>query len=100
MPVTVYPWLQAQWRELLQRKASLPHAVLFKGREGIGKLDFVRKLAQSVACELPSQDGAACGACRSCRWFAAGMHPDYREITPEVMRPLDAGEMQVKGPKP
>jgi DNA polymerase-3 subunit delta' len=90
MPVAVYPWHQAQWRELLQRKAALPHALLFRGREGIGKLDFVRKLAQSLACEQPATDGAACGACRSCRWFAADGHPDYREILPEALRPADA----------
>jgi DNA polymerase-3 subunit delta' len=95
MPVTVYPWHQQQWLEILQRKTALPHALLFKGREGIGKLDFVRKLAQSLACETPAADGAACGACRSCRWFAAGNHPDYREILPEVMRPA---ESQVAAP--
>ncbi len=86
MPVAVYPWHQQQWREILQRKAALPHALLFSGREGIGKLDFVRKLAQSLACETPAVDGAACGACLSCRWFAALSHPDYREIQPEALR--------------
>lgn len=89
MPITVYPWHQMQWRELLQRKAALPHALLIRGREGIGKLDFVRKLAQSLACEKPAADGAACGQCRSCRWFAADSHPDYREILPEALRPAD-----------
>ena len=86
MAVAVYPWHQPQWQELLQRKATLPHALLFRGREGIGKLDFVRKLAQSLACESPVADGAACGACQSCRWFAASGHPDYRELQPEALR--------------
>jgi DNA polymerase III subunit delta' len=86
MPVTVYPWHAGQWREILQRKQGLPHALLFKGREGIGKLDFVRKVAQSLAC-TSSADDAACGVCQSCRWFAAGAHPDYREILPEILRP-------------
>jgi len=86
----VYPWHQQQWREILQRKTALPHALLFRGREGIGKLDFVRKLAQSLACVTPAADGAACGACRSCRWFAAGNHPDYREILPAVMRSAES----------
>ena len=91
MPVTVYPWHQQQWRELLQRRATLPHALMFRGREGIGKLDFVRKLAQSLACADPAADGAACGACQSCRWFATGSHPDYREILPAALR---SGESQ------
>jgi len=86
MPVSVYPWFQQQWNEVLQRKSTLPHALLFRGRQGIGKLDFVRKLAQSLACVSPAADGAACGACQSCRWFAGGGHPDYREIQPEVLR--------------
>lgn len=86
MPIGPYPWHQAQWQDVLQRKAVLPHALLFRGREGIGKLDFVRKLAQSLACDAPIA-GAACGACQNCRWFAADGHPDYREILPEVLRP-------------
>jgi DNA polymerase-3 subunit delta' len=90
VPVAVYPWHQAQWRDILQRRSALPHALLIRGREGIGKLDFARKLAQSLACEKPAADGAACAECRSCRWFAAGSHPDYREILPEALRPADA----------
>ena len=100
MPVTVLPWHSAQWQSLLRRKHALPHAMLFRGAEGTGKLDFVRKLAQSVACESPAADGAACGACRSCRWFAAGMHPDYRELVPEVMRPDAADKARADGRKP
>ncbi len=86
MPVTVYPWHASVWRELLARRNALPHALLFSGREGIGKIDFVRKLAQSLVCETPAADGAACGACQSCRWFATDSHPDYREIRPEALR--------------
>ena len=89
MPLDIYPWHQTQWNELLARKQALPHAFLFRGREGIGKLDFVRKLAQTLACATPDASGA-CGACQSCRWFAAGAHPDYREIMPEVLRPAES----------
>lgn len=94
MPITVYPWQQAAWRSVLERKQRLPHALLIKGREGIGKLEFARKLAQSLACEAPEADGAACGHCQSCRWFAIGGHPDYRELVPEVLRP---GEPEAGG---
>ncbi len=87
MPVTVYPWLQTRWDEILQRRAALPHALLFHGREGIGKREFVRSLAQSLACITPDGSGAACGTCQSCRWFATGAHPDYRELVPEILRP-------------
>lgn len=74
----------------MDRRNAFPHALLFRGREGTGKLDFVRRLAQALACEVPAADGGACGACLSCRWFAAGSHPDYREILPEVLRPADS----------
>jgi len=86
MAVAVYPWHQTQWRELLQRRAALPHALLFRGREGIGNSTSCAKLAQSLACESPAADGAACDACQSCRWFAASGHPDYRELQPEALR--------------
>ncbi len=100
MPVTVYPWQQPQWQDLLRRKAALPHALLLRGRQGTGKLDFARKLAQSIACESPADAGAACGLCRSCRWFAAAMHPDYREMLPEAMRPGGVDEARAKGRNP
>ena len=100
MPVTIYPWHQQQWRQILQHRAALPHALLFKGREGIGKLDFVRKLAQSLACLAPATDGAACGACQSCRWFTSGNHPDYREMLPEAMCPAGVEQALAEGRKP
>ena len=90
MSVDVYPWQTEPWRAVLARRDRLPHALLFCGREGIGKIDFVRKLAQSLACETPAADGAACGACQSCRWFATNSHPDYREILPEAMRQTES----------
>jgi len=100
MTLTVYPWQHAPWSQVMRRKAALPHALLFSGPEGTGKLEFVRKLAHALACESAQADGAACGLCESCRWFAAGMHPDYREMLPEVMRPAAIEEARAKGRNP
>jgi DNA polymerase-3 subunit delta' len=100
MTLTVYPWQQTPWAQVMRRRSSLPHALLFSGPEGTGKLEFARKLAQSLACESALPDGAACCACESCRWFAAGMHPDYREMLPEVMRPAAIEEARAKGRNP
>ena len=100
MPLTVYPWHQGQWREILQRKATLPHALLFRGREGVGKLDFARKLAQALACADPATTGEACTECQGCRWFTANSHPDYREILPEALRPADAAAPATTERKP
>ena len=87
MPLTVFPWHAGAWRDVLKRKATLPHALLLSGREGTGKLLFARNLAQSLACLEPDADGAACGGCLSCRWFAGDGHPDCRFVQPESMRP-------------
>ncbi len=97
MPVDVFPWQTEQWRALLARRDRLPHALLFSGRQGIGKIDFVRKFAQSLACETPAADGAACGNCQSCRWFATNSHPDYREILPEAMRQTESDTAESPG---
>ena len=84
-------------------RRHLPHALLFHGRPGIGKLDLAEVLAQSLLCENQSNDGLACGACPACVWFAAGNHPDYRLIQPEALSPADedaeTGEASEEGKK-
>ena len=100
MPVTPLPWHGTEWQALLKRRATLPHALLIHGRQGIGKLDFARKFAQSLSCDEPAPDGAACEQCRSCRWFATGSHPDYREIQPEALRPAAAQSESATERKP
>ncbi len=84
-----YAWQQAQWQALQQRRsaASLPHALLLSGPAGVGKLDFARRLAESLLCEHPGRDGEPCGQCRSCRLFQAGNHPDFH-----LTQPPDAGK--------
>lgn len=70
---------------LAARREHLPHALLFHGRPGIGKLHLAEVLAQSLLCENRSNQGLACGICPACAWFAAGNHPDYRLIQPEAL---------------
>ncbi|MBK5105474.1 MAG: DNA polymerase III subunit delta' [Burkholderiales bacterium] len=65
----------------------LPHALLFHGRPGIGKLHLAQVLAQSLLCEHKSKQSLACGACPACIWFAAGNHPDFRLVQPEALAP-------------
>ncbi|MEW6313289.1 MAG: DNA polymerase III subunit delta' [Pseudomonadota bacterium] len=76
------PWHEAAWRALLAQKGTLPHALLFKGSKGIGKLVFARAFAQALLCETPDPDGDACDGCPSCRWFATDSHPDFRLLEP------------------
>lgn len=68
------------WDQATQH--SLPHALAFTGPEGSGRASLARALAQTLLCENP-QDQGACGSCPSCTYFAAGTHPDFKEISPE-----------------
>jgi len=76
-----YSWQKQQWQQIMQRKNALPHAILLRGRAGLGKLDFAMHLAHTLLCQ---QQGAeqACGVCPSCLWLKEGTHPDYKHITP------------------
>ena len=74
----------------MARRDRLPHALLIRGPQGIGKLAFATALAQVLLCERPTGEGAACGTCRSCTWMVQGSHPDFRLLEP---RPAEeAGE--------
>jgi len=70
---------------------KVPHAYLFEGPAGVGKLLTARALATALNCEAGGADG--CGACESCRKIAAAVHPDVRWLTiPEGKRriPIEA----------
>jgi DNA polymerase-3 subunit delta' len=89
---SIYSWQKEAWRRLAQdvQGSGRPpaHALLLRGRKGLGKLAFGRYLAKSRLCENPSAEGGACQACASCRWFEQGSHPDYRLIEPEAISAL------------
>ncbi len=79
----IYPWQNEIWGRLTTDRTRLPHALLLRGRSGIGKFDFSLQLAKSLLCHTPQQDRRACGICVSCGWFEQNNHPDYRLLTPE-----------------
>ena len=85
MTATLYPWQHDAWTQLQQMRQRLPHAILFQGPPGIGKLALAERFAQSLLCEALLPDGSACGACASCGWFVQYSHPDYRRIRPEAL---------------
>ncbi len=74
------PWHEQDFGRLLARRARLPHALLFHGRQGIGKLAFARALAQALLCEASAAAGAACGKCAACGWCENGAHPDWLQL--------------------
>ncbi len=85
MTESLYPWQTADWQRWQQMRERLPHAVLFHGTEGIGKVTFAEHAAQSLLCESPDVEGHACGECASCGWFAQYSHPDFRRVRPEAL---------------
>jgi DNA polymerase-3 subunit delta' len=54
---------------------KLPHAVLFSGMKGIGKVALAREFAKLLNCLNP-QNCDACDACASCIKIRDGHHPD------------------------
>jgi DNA polymerase-3 subunit delta' len=79
----IYPWQKNQWQYLLQRlqQKSLPHALLFAGIAGMGKVDFALAFAQLLLCQQASEN--ACGHCASCQLFSSQTHPDFLLLQPE-----------------
>ena len=93
----IYSWQTEVWQRLMQSHAARGHALLLKGRKGVGKLAFARNLAKSLLCEQPSAEREACGMCPSCGWFEQGGHPDFRLIEPEALSVLAEEETEGSG---
>ena len=79
-----YQWQGSQWQHLIKilNQDKLPHALLFEGIEGTGKLDFAQAFANRLLCDGAEND-FACGHCKRCQLLIAGSHPDYKVISPE-----------------
>lgn len=96
----LYPWQTESWQALRNLRGRLPHAVLLKGAQGIGKLDLALNLAQSLLCDSPTTDGMPCGNCDSCRWFEQESHPDFRLVQPDALSTSDEIEAKAGSKKP
>jgi DNA polymerase-3 subunit delta' len=94
MSEAIYPWQHDDWDRLQRLRDRLPHAILFHGAQGIGKVGFAEQFAQSVLCESPVEGGFACSRCASCGWFLQYGHPDYRRVRPDI---LDIDNMADEG---
>jgi DNA polymerase-3 subunit delta' len=84
--LTLYPWQQDTWEQLTRAKntATLPHALLLVGIDGIGKRHFANIFANYALCKNP-QTNAACGVCHDCHLFRAATHPDFLWVEPEAV---------------
>jgi DNA polymerase-3 subunit delta' len=77
---SIYPWFKDAWIAIHENE-KLPHALILKGKEGIGKYDFAMKFTKSYLCQNPLANHVPCEVCSSCEWFPES-HPDFKHIAP------------------
>ncbi len=70
------------------KEGRIPHAQLFHGQEGVGKLALAISYAQYICCKDRKEDDA-CGKCPSCLKYQALAHPDLHLVFP-VIKPSGA----------
>ncbi len=63
----------------LLRKSVVPHAFLFTGMSGTGKLAAAKEFAKALNCAEPL-DSDSCGGCGACHKFEEGLHPDFVHV--------------------
>ena len=67
-------------------EGRVPHALMFSGPPGCGKLPMALAFARYLLCESPGDDDA-CGHCRSCMMLGNRYeHPDLHFVFPVVKR--------------
>lgn len=73
MTSTFAPWQLRIYHQAVDAlvQGRLGHGLLLVGPAHLGKKAVAEALAQRMLCPTPGADGFACGACRSCRLFAA-----------------------------
>lgn len=59
----------------------IPHALLFRGPDGVGKRLFAEGVAAAINCRERSGP-MACGNCSSCKKFRSQNHPDFMVVRP------------------
>lgn len=85
---------QDEVKALLKRQFTegrVPHAQLFSGPEGSGKLPMALAYASALLCQNPV-DGAPCGTCKSCRMTAKLVHPDLHFVFPVFKQKGQSGD--------
>jgi len=64
-----------------KKENRIPHALLFVGPEGTGKLGLALAFSQYINCEDPQGDDS-CGRCSSCLKYQKLIHPDLHFVFP------------------
>ena len=80
---------QAAIKARLRRQVvegRVPHAQLFCGPSGVGKLPMALALASSLLCTNRTPEGDPCGCCAGCKMVARYAHPDLHFIFPTIRK--------------
>lgn len=80
LPVRIRGLDLAKFRQAKAQK-KVPHALLFTGMAGLGKLSTAWQYAAVLLCQADTHQ--PCGDCVGCRLYEAGHHPDYHVVTLE-----------------
>lgn len=75
--------VKQQLKQMLTEE-RMPHALLFAGPEGCGKLPMALALAQRLLCQHPTADNEACTTCQNCLMAQKLAHPDLHFIFPTI----------------
>ena len=73
------------------RDNAVPHALLFCGPEGSGKLAVALRFAQALLCKNPNE-GQPCGQCQGCKMAGDFVHPDLHFVFPVIKQKGQNGE--------
>lgn len=75
--------VKQQLKQMLTEN-RMPHALLFAGNEGCGKLPMALALAKRLLCQNPTAENNACGSCSNCLMVEKLVHPDLHFIFPTI----------------
>lgn len=81
----IYAWQEQEWQQLKKLASTdrIPHAMIFAGIKGVGKLTLAENFARLALCQQPNLFATECGTCHSCRLFLTKAHPDALWLEPE-----------------
>lgn len=79
---------QDEIKAILRRQVEtgrIPHALLFCGPSGCGKMAMAMAFANYILCQHPN-GGESCGVCPSCKQVAKLVHPDLHFSFPVIKK--------------
>ena len=77
------------------QQGTVPHALLFCGPEGTGKLQTAIAFARYLLCRDKGNNADSCGTCPSCVKMDKLVHPDLHFVYPVINKSKTAGRSTV-----